>query len=80
MNIYGKDSGEPTNQGNESGLMPSLQATRFIDMKTIWQINPEEDEPKPFKDKYLHRGCIRYEPRRMLTKLTKEVEKKGGKQ
>ena len=46
------------------------------DMETIWQINPEEDEPKPFKDKYLHRGCIRYEPRRMLTKLTKEVEKR----
>jgi len=57
-----------------------LQATRFIDMKTIWQINPEEEEPKPFKDKYLHRGCIRYEPRRMLTKLTKEVEKREGKQ
>jgi len=47
-----------------------------LELKTIWQINPEEEEPKPFKDKYLHRGCIRYEPRRMLTKLTKEAAKR----
>ena len=42
----------------------------------IWQINPEEEHPKPFKAEILHRGCIRYNPQKLLKKLIKEVERK----
>jgi hypothetical protein len=42
----------------------------------IWQYNPKEEDPVPFKADILHRGCVRYEPRRIITKLAKEVEKR----
>lgn len=45
----------------------------------IWQINPEEENPKPFKDKYLHRGCIPYDPKKVLRKLFKEAARKEQK-
>jgi hypothetical protein len=43
----------------------------------IWQINPEEENPKPFKAEFLHRGCIPYEPKKLLRKLFKEAAKKN---
>tara|TARA_Y100000004_G_C8641885_1_gene297421 strand:+ start:351 stop:503 length:153 start_codon:yes stop_codon:yes gene_type:complete len=45
----------------------------------IWQINPEEEHPKPFKAEILHRGCIRYNPQKLLRKLIKEVERKNDR-
>lgn len=45
-------------------------------MKTVWQINPNEDDPKPFKDTFLHRGCIKYNPKKLLKQLFKEVDKR----
>lgn len=45
----------------------------------IWQINPEEEHPKPFKAEILHRGCIQYNPQKLLRKLIKEVERKNDR-
>jgi hypothetical protein len=47
--------------------------------KPIWQYNPKEEDPVPFKADYLHRGCVRYDPRRLLKKLFMEAEKRNGK-
>jgi len=45
----------------------------------IWQINPEEEHPKPFKAEILHRGCIQYNPQKLLRKLINEVERKNDR-
>ena len=45
-------------------------------MKPVWQYNPKEEDPVPFKADYLHRGCVRYDPRKLLKKLFMEAERK----
>jgi hypothetical protein len=50
--------------------------SRVMKPKSIWQYNPKEEDPVPFKADYLHRGCVRYDPRRLLKKLFMEAERK----
>ena len=50
---------------------------RVMRNRPIWQYNPKEEDPVPFKADYLHRGCVRYDPRKLLKKLFMEAEKRN---
>jgi hypothetical protein len=50
--------------------------SRMMRNRPIWQYNPKEEDPVPFKADYLHRGCVQYDPRKLLKKLFMEAERK----
>jgi hypothetical protein len=53
--------------------MMTRKPRRGMKAKPIWQFNPKEDDPVPFKADILHRGCVRYDPRKLLRKLQKDI-------
>ena len=61
--------------GRSSDTMTRIRS-RVMRNKPIWQYNPKEEDPVPFKADYLHRGCVRYDPRKLLKKLFMEAERK----
>ena len=62
--------------GHSSDTMTRMKS-RVMRNKPIWQYNPKEEDPVPFKADYLHRGCVRYDPRKLLRKLFMEAEKRN---
>ncbi len=62
--------------GHSSDTMTRIKRT-VMKNKPVWQYNPKEEDPVPFKADYLHRGCVRYDPRKLLRKLFMEAEKRN---